>query len=279
MMWLFLISIGIIWLIFASVQDLKTKEVANWVSFSLIILGLGARLIYGINSNNINLFYNGIVAGLICTVFALLFYYSRVFAGGDAKLLMGLGTFVPGTSFSSVISNSLLTVFSLLLIGAIYSIIFSLFIVMKNKKRFIEKMKTNKKMYFYIIPIILVLFILFYTANIREYGILAFLSIALLLYPYLKSVDSNMIKLYNPKELKEGDWLTNDIIVKGKTISASVNGLSKKDILLLIKNKRKVEIKEGIPFVPAFLITFLIMALFFVLKGENFFLELVLSLF
>jgi Flp pilus assembly protein protease CpaA len=36
----FLIVLGIIWLWIASLQDLKKREVLNWVSFSLIVFAI-----------------------------------------------------------------------------------------------------------------------------------------------------------------------------------------------------------------------------------------------
>ena len=66
-----------------------------------------------------------------------------------------------------------------------------------------------------------------------------------------------MVRVVSGEDLREGDWLNKDIKVKGKIIRADWDGLSLKDIELL-KNKKKVEIKEGLPFVPAFLIAFLL---------------------
>ncbi|MDH3353368.1 MAG: hypothetical protein OEL87_02885 [Nanoarchaeota archaeon] len=66
-----------------------------------------------------------------------------------------------------------------------------------------------------------------------------------------------MVKEISGKELREGDWLVDDIKIKGKIISADWDGLSLEDIELL-KKKKKVKIKEGLPFVPAFFIAFLI---------------------
>ena len=37
---IFLIILALIWLIFAVISDLKTREVPNWLNFSLIIFAL-----------------------------------------------------------------------------------------------------------------------------------------------------------------------------------------------------------------------------------------------
>jgi Flp pilus assembly protein protease CpaA len=34
------------WITFAVVQDLKTREIANWLNFSLVIFALGIRFFY-----------------------------------------------------------------------------------------------------------------------------------------------------------------------------------------------------------------------------------------
>jgi prepilin signal peptidase PulO-like enzyme (type II secretory pathway) len=41
-------------------------------------------------------------------------------------------------------------------------------------------------------------------------------------------------------------------------IKAKADGLSKKDIMLIKKRKLKVWIKEGIPYIPVFLIAFIL---------------------
>jgi hypothetical protein len=77
-----------------------------------------------------------------------------------------------------------------------------------------------------------------------------------------------MNRLYHPSKLTPGDWLQKDVRVGSKTISATVHGLSEKEIALLVKARKKVLIKEGIPFVPVFLLTFLFMVFFF-LFGQH----------
>jgi len=87
------------------------------------------------------------------------------------------------------------------------------------------------------------------------FGILIFL--LPVLYVFAKGLESvSMIREISGKELREGDWLVDDVKVKGKVIKADWDGLSLDDIELL-KSKKKVKIKDGLPFVPAFLIAFL----------------------
>ena len=65
-----------------------------------------------------------------------------------------------------------------------------------------------------------------------------------------------MIKNRDPWKLTEGDWLERDVKIGRKVIKKSVHGLSLKEIRILRKAKKKVLIKEGVPFTPAFLFAF-----------------------
>ena len=73
-----------------------------------------------------------------------------------------------------------------------------------------------------------------------------------------------MLKKININNLTEGDWITENIYYKGKIIYNKASpGITKKEILLLKKFKIKnILIKEGIPFIPVFLIAFVITIIF-----------------
>jgi len=92
---IFLLALGIVWILFASIQDLKTREVANWLSFSLVIFALAFRLFYSINLRDMNFLYQGFLGLGIFFIIGNLMYYGRVFAGGDAKLMIVLGSILP----------------------------------------------------------------------------------------------------------------------------------------------------------------------------------------
>src|SRR3989344_6797995 len=95
----FLFALALLWTIFAVIQDIKKREVANWLNFSLLAFALAYRLFYSISANQINFFLYGAVGAAVCYAFALAFYYSKTFAGGDAKLLVAYGAIFPYKSF------------------------------------------------------------------------------------------------------------------------------------------------------------------------------------
>jgi len=99
------------------------------------------------------------------------------------------------------------------------------------------------------------------------FGILIFV----LPYLYLgaKAVDEVcMVKKISSKKLTEGDWLYESVRIGNKVIKKSWEGLNKKEIELL-KKKKFVLIRQGIPFSPVFLISFLVLV-FLWFKGIDF---------
>jgi len=67
-----------------------------------------------------------------------------------------------------------------------------------------------------------------------------------------------MIKLVSAQVLTEGDWLERDVVVNGKKIKKNFSGLTYEEILLLRKHGKKVWVKTGVPFAPAFLIALIL---------------------
>ena len=93
---IFLIVLGLIWIVFATLQDLKEREVANWLNFSLIIFALGFRFFFSLFAEQgFSFFYQGLIGLGIFFIVGNGLYYARVFAGGDAKLMIALGTILP----------------------------------------------------------------------------------------------------------------------------------------------------------------------------------------
>jgi Flp pilus assembly protein protease CpaA len=265
----FLFTLAFIWTIFAVIQDLKKREVANWLSFSLIAFALVFRAFFSISISNKDFFFFGLIGFAIFFTLAHVLYYTKTFAGGDAKLLMGFGIILPFTSYASIFSTSLLFFFLLFLTGAIYSMTYSFFLIHKNKKKF--KREFNKKIKNEKYPLLISISLSIISTIYGFTSPLAFLPALIFLIPliyiYTKSLDKCMIKLYPPSKLTEGDWLEKNVKVKNKTIKKSVHGLSLSEIKLLKKHGKKVLIKEGIPFTPAFLISLILMGyVFLILK-------------
>ena len=94
------------------------------------------------------------------------------------------------------------------------------------------------------------------------HNLFAVFAVLIALFPFLFSFakgleDVVMIREVKGKDLREGDWLASDVKFRGKTIKSSFEGVNSEEIEFL-KKKGKVKIKDGIPFVPAFLIGYIL---------------------
>jgi hypothetical protein len=90
-------------------------------------------------------------------------------------------------------------------------------------------------------------------------------------YLYAKTVEEScMIREINTNQLTEGDWLYTNLKVGRKIIKATWDGLNKEQIRKIKKRYKKIKIRQGIPFTPVFLISFLILIVFFYLGYLDF---------
>ena len=266
---MFLILLGFVWILFAVIQDLRKKEIANWLNFSLIIFALAFRFFYSLFSNQgyASLFQGLIGLGAFFIIGNLL-YYGKVFAGGDAKLMIALGAIIPFSPNLYININLVLMFFLFFLIaGALYGITFSLYLGLKNRKNFVREFsnlfKKNKKL-FYISLIAGIAIIAFSSFEI----ILIYLGILIFISPYIyisaKAIDEScMITKVSTRSLTEGDWLYKNIRVGNRLIKESWEGLTKEEIVLLRKKKKYVLIRQGIPFSPVFFISYVALVILF----------------
>lgn len=267
-----LISIALIWLIFASISDIKNREVPDWLNFSLIAIVLAIKIIQTILVKDIFILLYALIALGIFFLLANLMYYTKQWGGGDAKLIIGLGiifTHYP-TALLQYLSPKLTIPFSItfvvniFLIGALYGIIYTIVLAIKNYR----KIKFDKKIYrspIAIIPLIILIFLipLFFLKQTSSLSIAAGISLLILYFIliFTRTVEQSiMIKSISVSKLTEGDWLNKAVYYKNKLILSNKKpGITKKQISLLKRYKIKsVIIKEGIPFVPAFLISTII---------------------
>lgn len=263
--YIFLFSLAFLFTLFASIQDLKSREVANWLNFSLIAFALAFRAFFAIQNHELNFFLLGLCGLAIFVALAYAFYYGKIFAGGDAKLLMAFGIILPYKSYSDLIQTSVLFIFLLLLVGAVYSLLYSLIIVTKNKSKFkseFSKVFSKNKS---LVLLTTVLSIILFLLSFLSFLLIPFALLLLtpLLFAYTKSLEKCMLVLTHYSKLTEGDWIENDIkLSRNLTVKKTVHGLSSKDLIHLRKYKKSIIVKQGIPFVPAFLFALIIMALF-----------------
>lgn len=257
----FLIVLAVIWIIGAVLQDLRRREVDNIWNFSLIAIAIVYRASVSVFNGNYWFILNGIIGLGIFFIIGNIFYYSRMFAGGDAKLLMALGTILP-LSYNWIINFKIFGLFILLFLifGSFYSLIYAIVLMFVNftrfKKEFIKQFKSYKKMFFISLIFVGVWVVLMVAL---DFMIFSWIGLVILLFPVLfvfaKSVEETcLVKEVNYDKVTFGDWLYKSIKIRGKIIKADWEGLSEKELKLIQANKKKVWIKYGIPFTPSFLL-------------------------
>lgn len=286
---LILVTIGVIGLIIASLTDIKKREVPDWLNYFLIGTGLGLRLISSLTTHEWFYFLYGVIGFAVFLALSYLMFYTGQWGGGDSKMLMGLGAIFATYPafllkyFSPLLKFPFLIIFlvNLLLVGAIYGLIYSLVLAYKNREKFSIEMKKilSVKKVVRIRKLILLFSLLLIIAAFLLTRDFLFLTLILLLtilfiltfyvWIFTKVVEKAcMLKYVHPEKLTEGDWIAENVVIDGNLICGPKDlGIEKKQIAELIELKKqkkidKILVKDGIPFVPSFLIAIIISLVF-----------------
>ena len=144
---IFLLALAFIWILFAAISDVRTTEIPNWLNLSLIIFALGFRFFYSLFAEqSFNFFYQGLISTGIFFILGIGLYYSRAFAGGDAKLMIALGPVLAlTTNFYTNLEIAVSFLFLFLISGAAYGILATIFFAFKNHKNFKKEFKIAYK--------------------------------------------------------------------------------------------------------------------------------------
>ena len=259
-----LIAITFIVLLIASYTDLRTREVPDWLNYSLIFAALGIRSIFAFDLGW-SVLVSGLLGLVVCLGVAFLFYYAGQWGGGDSKLLMGMGAVIGITYPFSSDSFLLLWYFlGLLFLGAIYGVGWMGWLAFRNRKEFgvTFKGKVGKfkgAHYGSVIFSGLLFGSSFFWSPLWVFVVLPIGLFYLLIF--VSSVeDKCFTKRVDALKLTEGDWLAEDVVVNKKVVMRKKT-LHAKDLEKLWKlsdNKilKDVVIKEGIPFIPSFLFAY-----------------------
>jgi len=270
MLTIILSIIILIWLAIALIIDLKIREIPDWLTYSLGILAIITYSILSIESKSFKPIISSIVSGIIFTAISFALYYTRQWGGGDVKLFISLGLALPFypldlLSYFSPNLNlyfPLIVIINTLIAAMLYSIFALIFLIIKHWKAFKEEIKTNNQKYLKLICISLAV-IIFIASFFLEY-LQSLYSIALavliLITPYLisstRAIEKTAMIKHTSVEKSLGEWLAEDIIIKGKIILSKHHPEITSNDIKLLKHHHidKIKIKIGIPFAPVFLL-------------------------
>ena len=265
--------LAVVALIIGSITDFKKREVPDWVSYGLIFAALGIRLLFSIFNKEFTTILNGVIGFVIFFAIASALYYLKQWGGGDAKTFMGIGA-VLGIDLTNPLSSIIVILFVLLLIfiGAIYGIIYSALLAINNKSKFKKAFKENLKDFnilakfsavVLIIGILSLILVTIQQLALLIFGVSIIFFLGIYSFIFTKSVeDSCLFQKVKAKQLTEGDWVAETLKIKGKTIITEDNlGITKEQINKLKNYKKLILIKIGIPFIPVFLLAFIVFVL------------------
>lgn len=291
---LFIFSVSLFGLIVGSIYDFRTREVPDLLNFGLLVIGFCIALFASILFRDVSYFLAALFGFLFCFLFSCLMFYTGQWGGGDAKMLMALGALVglPFSQFLSLFSLPLsfisfpsllgqlpfllLFLFLVFFLGGIYGLVWLFVLIVQHwqhfRKEFLTALATPAHQHRRNILLVLVFLFLVSSFLFSDflYKVLFFVISIFLFFLYYSSLVIRVVEqVAFVKELPvakvtEGDWVAEDIIVEGKTIVRKKDlGISSEQLqelhALAKKGKIKnIKVKYGIPFVPSFLLAFVV---------------------
>jgi Flp pilus assembly protein protease CpaA len=233
-----------------AILDLKTKETPYFLSFSLILSGVLSLIINLLTNFQISLIEIYFI-NLLSAFFISFFKYKLGFwGGGDFLVFVGTSFFI--TILFPFLFSPLLFLIFIYIATLFYNTFYLIFIYLKEN--FISKYE-------------IIFFVLLLASLISKNFFLSLFILIIWLFIVLHKLNTlYFIKKIPVKNLKEEDWLAyevyknNEVILKPSDVK---EGLTKEHIKLLKeKNVKFVYIKDGIPYLPTFLLGFLLMLFF-----------------
>ncbi|MDH3353466.1 MAG: prepilin peptidase, partial [Nanoarchaeota archaeon] len=128
--WLFFVGILV-----SGLQDLRRREVDNWLNLFLLVSGFVFVFYKAIFERDVSIVFQAGFALVIMFSVMNVFYYGKVFAGGDAKLLVAMTVFFIGVNFNVTLINMGIFLFFLMFSGSVYGLVYSFVLYYKNKEK------------------------------------------------------------------------------------------------------------------------------------------------
>ena len=256
----------------ASYFDLKTGEIPDKFTIGLVAVALVMRAIFAADLGDLNYFLDGAIVGAILFGFGALLFYTGGWGGGDAKLISGIGAALGGLIAPTAIDSSF-AIFppffgifiALSLVAIPYSLGYAFILALRQREVFtLTKKRIIKNWIILTLAIVasLAMFILFGSRSPLMMITSFFPAIFYFVVIFSRSVEDTAMQKEIPiGELIEGDMVVEDIIINGKKVASKrdMDGLSKEALATIKKSKlKKIKIKWGIRFAPAFPLAILV---------------------
>lgn len=260
---LLLLGLTFVVLGLASIEDWKTREIPDYLSYFFVAAAVLFRLSWAVYEGSIDVLIWIPVSLGIFFAFAYLMYRGGQWGGGDVKLMVGLGIALSAFPTDGLFPYFISFFMNVLIVGSLYGIVMLLWLGIKNREKLASKIGSMDKVLLFVIGTAAFLVIYFFRASVGLMLMGLLLVVALGLLRFLKLVEKNCMEAYIPiSKLTEGDWLVKDVKVGKTVVKVRPVGLVEEDLHVLRKLRSsgrldRVLIKVGVPFVPAFFFAFL----------------------
>lgn len=272
----FVSTIALAWLAAASYADLRTREVPDWLSYTLIVAGFGIAALRSIDAGSVDYLLHAAAGFAVAAALALLMFYSRQWGGGDAKLLMGLGALL---GFNELTLDSFLPslLINIFFVGAVYALFYGVYLAYRYRSRFkplfakalASSRGTRSAVLLFAALLFLAGFFVDSAMQLALLALAAFSLFAVWLWLFALTIERCcMLRRVRVAALTEGDWVAERVPAKGKLIAQPGQlGLTKAQLAALraLARKRRLKsvlVRVGIPFVPSFALAFVYTLLF-----------------
>ena len=136
------IIVTILFSILASIFDVKSGFVPDWLNYLLIAFGLMSNFILTLITSNVKYILASFISMLITYVISYLLWKLHMWGGGDVKLFTSIATAIPfglnGDIFNifpllSIYPFAFTVIFNSILVSFPFLVIFTTYLLFKNK--------------------------------------------------------------------------------------------------------------------------------------------------
>lgn len=268
--------IALIFLLVASIYDLKYGEITDKINFGFILTVVILSITLSLSRMDINILLNTVSIGMGYFVVAYVLYHLGQWGGGDVKLLLGLGCTIGLLNSIGYVWNTPLLPYYLVYfidMGVVvlpYALIYMLILSVSKPdvfKNCLEKTASMSTLILFLLAFAAPLIFYLYTASPFFILFSVVLSTFILASLFLKTSEEVLLTKTIPvSELKESDALEEDLTYNGKKIALrrEIEGVNKQQLELIKKlaseNKipSQIKIRWGVKFAPIIAISFLL---------------------
>ncbi|MCS3901142.1 preflagellin peptidase FlaK [Methanococcus voltae] len=144
-------TIGLLGLILASIQDIKSREIENYIWIGMAVIGLLLSLYLSFTAGSFTPVISSVAGFIICFIIGYLMFVLGI-GGADGKILMGMGALIPAYAFpiysslQPLYSMEYIPWFPLLVLfnGVILMIVLPIYLFFKNLSNGVKPKKLKE---------------------------------------------------------------------------------------------------------------------------------------